>query len=78
MEGNISFIVIQNDPEGYYYLYVVDCRPQRIENLTQPESFVLDIKFMNNGSHFGEDENLVPEYLLLIGLWLYFVIRYGL
>ena len=42
------------------------------------EGVDLKLRMMNNNSHFGQDEKTLIPYLVLVSLWIFIMIKYGI
>ena len=42
------------------------------------EELVLDIKMMNDESHFGEDEKFLFGYCVLLSVWIYMMAKFAM
>lgn len=61
-----------------WYVYLYSCRSREEELVDNGEEIKLDIKVLNNGSHFEENDNLLTGYIVLFVVWIGMVVRFAM
>ena len=76
-KGQHTFQIQENNREHIWYVYVFSCNEEQFRNRKLSQvGLDLDLLMWNNGSHFGEDENLLWGYVILVMVWIGFLVMF--
>jgi hypothetical protein len=72
---HVKLMELEASNEWFFYLY--SCNSKMEELVDNTEEIRLTFAVINNNSHFGVNEYLIPVYVLFVALWVVLTVSFG-